>query len=84
MFNNHVGILGPYNKIFLKTAYGTWSTDQTSLVLNNGMTKFSESCCLSYISKLLNHMFIPDVDLIHLKAGDNHSLTLKNSYVVKV
>ena len=75
IFNNHCGIVGPYSKIVQRNAYGFWTRDNISLLVSNGVTKFSESAPLKGFHKLFNYILPPEVDLIYLKNG-NHNLKL--------
>ncbi len=80
---NHYGIVGPYAKVLQPNAFGYWTTEGTSLVLSNGVTKVSETSEISLLSKMLNKFFIPDIDVIHIEPGDKHDLVLVKRNICK-
>ena len=84
LFKNHIGVVGPYNGIIESLAYGIWTNDNKSLLLSNGVTKMSESAVLKPLHGIGNGILIPEVDLIHLENGDNHSLKLTKRTNYKV
>lgn len=84
LFNNHYGLVGPYRKIFQKNSYGIISDSDRSLLISNGVTKFSESAPLKFTHNIGNKLFMPEVDLIYLENGENHSLELVKRKVYKL
>lgn len=73
---NHTGLVGPNFKIGKPNAFGYYTTDDTSLIISNGVTKVAPSTeFLKYLS-IVNNVFIPDFELIHLASSDSHSLKL--------
>lgn len=73
---NHTGLVGPDFKIGKPNAFGYYTTDYTSLIISNGVTKVAPSTeFLKYLS-IVNNVFIPDFELIHLTPGDSHNLQL--------
>ena len=79
-----IGLVGPYNKLFLKYGYGAYSNDKASLIINNGVTKIAKSSCLGNIRKQVNKVLIPDIDIINVKNGKENKLELKNRKIVKM
>ena len=70
------GLVGPYARVGQPNAYGYWTTEDTSLILSNGITKIATSNEISALSSIINKVFIPDVELVHIKPGKEHSLKL--------
>lgn len=84
---NHTGIVGPYFKIGKSNAFGYYTFDNTSLIISNGVTKIAPSTELLKSLSIINNVFIPDFELIHLIPGENHNLQLSkrnvhNRYIV--
>ena len=75
IFKNNHGFVGPGSKINQENAFGTWSNENTSLILSNGVTKIANSSELSFISDFLNSFYIPDIESISLVPGKQHKLT---------
>ena len=80
----HIGLVGPYNKLFMENGYGTYTDEQASLIINNGVTKIAKSSGLGTIRKPLNRVLIPDVDIINVKNGKEKTLTLKNRKIARM
>lgn len=66
---NGVGLAGPYNKLLFKNAYGYFSSENTNLILSNGITKWSD--CNGSLGKLVNTVLPPEIDIIDLENGEN-------------
>lgn len=73
--NNHVGLMGPYGKIMQNSAYGFYENDDASLIVSNGVTRISKN-----INKLV---FKPEVEIIKLQKGEQHSLKLVKRNIYK-
>ena len=80
IFNNHIGLFGPYYKIFNKNSYGIIKKNNTSLLISNGITKLSNSSFkyLKLIIKLGNKILMPEIDIINLKKNTKYKLELIN------
>lgn len=83
IINNHYGLVGPYSKVFQSNAYGIYNEGDTSILISNGVTKISETSPLGKISHILNKIYIPEIDIIHMVQSDEHSLKLKKRSVIK-
>lgn len=83
IMNNHYGLVGPYAKLFQSNAYGIYNEDNISLLISNGVTKISDSSEAAKINKILNKLYIPEIDVIHMKPSKEHSLKLKNRNIYK-
>ncbi len=71
---HHYGFVGPYFKLVQAHAHGHWSTDQTSLILSSGVTKFAPLPGLKTLGKLTNRLLIPEIEEIILLPGERHAL----------
>lgn len=80
---NHVGLVGPYEKILPKNSYGSYYNDKTSLIINNGVTKIAKSSRFAFTRKAVNKMFIPEIDIIILRNGKKNILTKEGNKVYK-
>lgn len=80
IFKNHIGLFGPYYKIFNKNSYGIIKNNNTSLLISNGITKLSNSSFkyLKLIIKLGNKILMPEIDIINLKKNAKYKLELIN------
>lgn len=73
---NNRGIMGPYNKWFMKSCYGFWTKDNTSVILSNALTKVGKSHGSKLLSNMADIILKSDMEVITLKNGDTHSLKL--------
>lgn len=78
--NNHVGLCGPYDKLFRTNAYGVYNDDERdmSVLVSNGVTKMAEPLeneLFPWVPKILSNVFAPEIDLINLNSGE-HNLSL--------
>lgn len=80
---NNRGIIGPYNKILMKSCYGTWTKGNTSVILSDGLTKMGESHGSKLIRESINYLFKCDLDVIELEPSDSHQLKLISKKVQK-
>lgn len=78
---NNIGLVGPFVRIAQPNAFGYWTTDDTSLILSNGITKVPESSQLSFISRYVNRCYVPDVEYVHFMSGNSHQLQLIRSQI---
>ena len=83
IIKGHRGLAGPYVKLFQPNAYGIYNEDATSILISNGVTKFSEASEAGQINGILNKIYTPEIDVIYMTQSDEHSLTLKNRSVHK-
>lgn len=81
ILKGHRGIIGPYARPLQPNAYGTWTNNDTSVLVSNGVTALSGS---DPIRDLLNKVYFPEIELIHINPGDEHSLILKQRTVHKL
>ncbi len=77
---NHTGIVGPYNKVFQKSSYGTWTEENTSLLISDGITKCADSNKVKALKKVINSIYKPDIEIINIRQGDKHKL-IKSSII---
>lgn len=84
LLKNHYGLIGPYNKIIQKNSYGIINGKNKSLFISNGVTKMSESAPLKMIHNIGNKIFMPEIDLITLENGEEHSMKLIKRKVYKI
>ena len=47
------------------------------------MTKISSTSEAGKINKILNRIYVPEIDVIHMEESDNHSLSLTNRSIHK-
>lgn len=80
VIKGHKGIVGPYGKLFQNNSYGTWTNDNSSLIVNNGVTRISDTKLLG----ISNTIFAPEVDIVNIKPGNEHSLSLVRRKVYNV
>lgn len=80
---NNRGLIGPYNRLFMKGSYGFWENGNTSVILSNGVTKMGESHGSKLITNIVNKLYKQDIEVIELKKGENHSLRLVKKIVQK-
>ena len=80
---DNVGLVGPYKKLFVKNGYGYYSDETANLIINDGVTKIAKTNEVSMLAPIVNRIFIPDVDVINLKNGEENKLVLKNTKVIK-
>lgn len=83
LLKGHRGLAGPYAKIFQPNAYGIYNEDDTSVLISNGVTKISSTSEAGKINKILNKIYLPEIDLIHMEQADEHLLKLKNRSIHK-
>ena len=68
-----IGLVGPYHRLFTHHAYGFYSNMQSSLIINNAVTKWSD-CNGHLMGNIVNSILKPEIDIIHLKPGEVHEL----------
>ena len=79
IFNNHIGLFGPFNKLISKTAYGYWVNDNKTLLVSNGVTKLSNSSKAHIIRNFIsNNLYSAEIDLIRIKKDNKNSFKLIN------
>lgn len=83
IMNGHRGLAGPYAKLFQPNAYGIYNKDNQSVLISNGVTKISATSEAGKINKILNKIYVPEIDVIHMEESDNHSLSLTNRSIHK-
>ena len=79
----HTGFVGPNARLIQHNAYGVYSKNDISLLISNGITKISKSSSLRNFSEILSTIYIPEIELIHMKKSDKHSLQLINRHIYK-
>ncbi len=83
MSKRHIGLVGSYSKLFIKDGYGTYSNGNTSIIINDGVTKMSKSCSLGFARNMINKVFIPDIDVITLKKGKTNKLIINSNDIYR-
>ena len=76
LFNNHIGLFGPYTVFIQKNAYGYWSDDNKNLLVSNGVTKLAPSSSFKLLHGIANSILKPEIDLIYLKNNETNSFKL--------
>ena len=71
-----IGLVGPYHRLFQHNAYGFYSNMNSSIVINNAVTKWSD-CNGRVLGGIANSILLPEVDVITLTPGEEHKLTYK-------
>lgn len=74
---NHTGFVGPHNKILQKSSYGTWTKENTSLLISDGITKCADSSEVKVLKKVINSIYKPDMEVINIRQGEKHKLYKK-------
>lgn len=83
ILKGHRGLAGPYAKLFQPNAYGVYNEEDTSVLVSNGVTKISATSEAGKINGILNKIYTPEIDVIHMVQSDEHSLKLENRSVRK-
>lgn len=83
ILKGHRGLAGPYAKLFQPNAYGIYNEEDTSVLVSNGVTKISATSEAGKINGILNKIYTPEIDVIHMVQSDEHSLKLENRSVRK-
>lgn len=83
ILKGHRGLAGPYAKLFQPNAYGVYNEEDTSVLVSNGVTKISAPSEAGKINGILNKIYTPEIDVIHMVQSDEHSLKLENRSVRK-
>lgn len=83
ILKGHRGLAGPYAKLFQPNAYGVYNEEDTSVLVSNGVTKISATSEAGKINGILNKIYTPEIDIIHMVQSDEHSLKLENRSVRK-
>lgn len=83
ILKGHRGLAGPYAKLFQPNAYGVYNEEDTSVLVSNGVTKISATSEAGKINGILNKIYTPEIDVIHMVKSDEHSLKLENRSVRK-
>lgn len=83
ILKGHRGLAGPYAKLFQPNAYGVYNEEDTSVLVSNGVTKISATSEAGKINGILNKIYTPEIDVIHMVQSDKHSLKLENRSVRK-
>lgn len=83
ILKGHCGLAGPYAKLFQPNAYGVYNEEDTSVLVSNGVTKISATSEAGKINGILNKIYTPEIDVIHMVQSDEHSLKLENRSVRK-
>lgn len=83
ILKGHRGLAGPYAKLFQPNAYGVYNEEDTSVLVSNGVTKISATSEAGKINGILNKVYTPEIDVIHMVQSDEHSLKLENRSVRK-
>lgn len=84
IFKNNRGLVGAYEKLFLKPAYGFITNNETTLFISNGVTKISDRSPFKLLHPILKPFYLPEIDLIHMSNSDNHELKLENRKIYKL
>lgn len=74
--NYGIGLVGPYHRLFQHHAYGFYQNNSASLIINNAVTKWSDSNGV-LLGKIANSILKPEIDVITLKPGETHVLEYK-------
>ena len=83
ILKGHRGLAGPYAKLLQPNAYGVYNEEDTSVLVSNGVTKISATSEAGKINGILNKIYTPEIDVIHMVQSDEHSLKLENRSVHK-
>jgi len=83
LLNNHKGFVGPYRTLFSRYSYGTFTNNDCSVLVSNGFTKISTSSELGKLSKIINKVYSPEVDVIDMEPGENIHLNLNLELNIK-
>lgn len=83
ILKGHRGLAGPYAKLFQPNAYGVYNEEDTSVLVSNGVIKISATSEAGKINGILNKIYTPEIDVIHMVQSDEHSLKLENRSVRK-
>ena len=83
ILKGHRGLAGPYAKLLQPNAYGVYNEEDTSVLVSNGVTKISATSEAGKINGILNKIYTPEIDVIHMVQSDEHSLKLENRSVRK-
>lgn len=83
IFKNNRGLVGAYEKLFLKPAYGFITDEDTTLFVSNGVTKISDRSPFKFLHPFLKLFYLPEIDLIHMSNSDKHELKLENREIYK-
>lgn len=83
ILKGHRGLAGPYARLLQPNAYGVYNEEDTSVLVSNGVTKISATSEAGKINKVLNKIYTPEIDVIHMVQSDEHSLKLENRSVHK-
>ena len=83
ILKGHRGLAGPYAKLFQPNAYGVYNEEDTSVLVSNGVTKISATSEAGKINGILNKIYTPEIDVIHMLQSYEHSLKLENRIVLK-
>ena len=60
------GLVGPYNVILPRNAFGTYEDKGTGVIISDGVAKLHDSFGGKYIAPIGNHILIPDVYVIKM------------------
>ena len=66
ILKGHRGLAGPYAKLFQPNAYGVYNEEDTSVLVSNGVTKISATSEAGKINGILNKIYTPEIDIIHI------------------
>lgn len=83
ILKGHRGLAGSYAKLLQPNAYGVYNEEDTSVLVSNGVTKISATSEAGKINGILNKIYTPEIDVIHMVQSDEHSLKLENRSVHK-
>lgn len=81
---NNRGIVGPYLKAFPESSFGSWTSDETSLILSDGISKCADSSEVKYLKRIINAIYPPDIEQINIESGFSHKLTINKTKTIKI
>ena len=74
--NYGVGLVGPYHRLFQHNSYGFYSNMNSSIIINNAVTKWSDING-RFLGRIANSILKPEIDVITLMPGEEHTITYK-------
>lgn len=76
------GLIGPFERWFMKSSYGYWKNGETSIILSNGLTKMGKGHGPKWMCKSINTLLKDDIDVITLENGED-SLELRGKELIR-
>lgn len=84
LFNNHLGLVGPYSSFFQNNAYGIWHDNKTSVLVSNGAVKVSDTSRYKELHDFIKLFFKPEIDLIHINQSEKSEFYLDKRKIYKI